>query len=238
MPDLRELYQDTILDHSKRPRNFREIADASATAVGHNPLCGDRVTVYLRLDDGTIADVSFVGQGCAISKASASLMTDAVRASPSRKPMASSSDSTRWSRPVRGTPSTRPSESLPSSPVCANSRSASSARAWPGTPSRRPSNGSRRPSPWSDDRVRGRSPDRLRGGGRSHRDWPGTHPRRDPGLLEIAPRAGLDAAPATPRPGAIACRRSPGVGFVPARSGLRRDGLDGTDPANLHGRGP
>ncbi|HYR81300.1 MAG TPA: SUF system NifU family Fe-S cluster assembly protein [Thermoplasmata archaeon] len=79
MPDLRELYQDTILDHSKRPRNFREIADASATAVGHNPLCGDRVTVYLRLDDGTIADVSFVGQGCAISKASASLMTDAVK---------------------------------------------------------------------------------------------------------------------------------------------------------------
>src|SRR5207244_12036859 len=79
MPDLRELYQDTILDHSKRPRNFREIADASATAVGHSPLCGDRVTVYLRLDDGTIADVSFVGQGCAISKASASLMTDAVK---------------------------------------------------------------------------------------------------------------------------------------------------------------
>src|SRR5207245_8938552 len=79
MPDLRELYQDTILDHSKRPRNFREIAGASATAVGHNPLCGDRVTVYLRLDDGTIADVSFVGQGCAISKASASLMTDAVK---------------------------------------------------------------------------------------------------------------------------------------------------------------
>ena len=79
MPDLRELYQDTILDHSKRPRNFREIAGASATAVGHNPLCGDRVTVYLRLDDGTIEDISFVGQGCAISKASASLMTDAVK---------------------------------------------------------------------------------------------------------------------------------------------------------------
>src|SRR5436309_1401380 len=79
MPDLRELYQDTILDHSKRPRNFREIAAASATAVGHNPLCGDRVTVYVRLDDGTIEDISFVGQGCAISKASASLMTDAVK---------------------------------------------------------------------------------------------------------------------------------------------------------------
>lgn len=79
MPDLRELYQETILDHSKRPHNFREIADANAKAVGHNPLCGDRVIVFLRLDDGTIADVAFVGQGCAISKASASLMTDAVK---------------------------------------------------------------------------------------------------------------------------------------------------------------
>ncbi len=79
MPDLRELYQETILDHSKRPRNFRELPDASAKAVGHNPLCGDRVTVYLRVEDGTIADVAFVGQGCAISKASASLMTDAVK---------------------------------------------------------------------------------------------------------------------------------------------------------------
>jgi nitrogen fixation protein NifU and related proteins len=79
MADLRELYQDTILDHNKRPRNFREIPDASATAVGHNPLCGDRVTVYLRLANGDIADISFIGQGCAISKASASLMTDAVK---------------------------------------------------------------------------------------------------------------------------------------------------------------
>lgn len=79
MPDLRELYQETILDHSKRPHNFREISDATAKAVGHNPLCGDRVTVYLRLDDGRIADVAFVGSGCAISKASASLMTDAIK---------------------------------------------------------------------------------------------------------------------------------------------------------------
>ncbi|HEX9340888.1 MAG TPA: SUF system NifU family Fe-S cluster assembly protein [Thermoplasmata archaeon] len=79
MPDLRELYQETILDHSKKPRNFRELPEASAKAVGHNPLCGDRVTVYLRVDDSKIADVAFVGQGCAISKASASLMTDAVK---------------------------------------------------------------------------------------------------------------------------------------------------------------
>jgi len=79
MADLRELYQDTILDHSKKPRNFREIPGATAKAVGHNPLCGDRVTVYLRLDAGNIADIAFIGQGCAISKASASLMTDAVK---------------------------------------------------------------------------------------------------------------------------------------------------------------
>ena len=66
MPDLRELYQETILDHSKRPRNFREIPDATATAVGHNPLCGDRVTVYVRLQGGRIADIGFQGSGCAI----------------------------------------------------------------------------------------------------------------------------------------------------------------------------
>src|SRR5881392_399772 len=79
MADLRELYQETILDHSKRPRNFHEIPSADASAVGHNPLCGDRVTVFLRLSDDVLSDVAFVGQGCAISKASASLMTDAVK---------------------------------------------------------------------------------------------------------------------------------------------------------------
>ncbi len=79
MPDLRELYQEVILDHSKRPHNFREIPDAQAVGVGHNPLCGDRVTLYLKLDGDRIADVAFQGSGCAISKASASLMTDAVK---------------------------------------------------------------------------------------------------------------------------------------------------------------
>lgn len=79
MPDLRELYQEVILDHSKKPRNFRSMPDATATAVGHNPLCGDRVTLYVRLGDGRIEDIAFQGQGCAISKASASLMTDAVK---------------------------------------------------------------------------------------------------------------------------------------------------------------
>jgi nitrogen fixation NifU-like protein len=79
MSDLRDLYQEVILDHSKRPRNFRVPEDRTAEAKGHNPLCGDRVTVYLKLVDGQVADVAFQGDGCAISKASASLMTEAVR---------------------------------------------------------------------------------------------------------------------------------------------------------------
>jgi len=76
--DLQDLYQEVILDHNKRPRNFRTIEDAHK-AEGYNPLCGDRVTVYLRLEDGRVADASFQGSGCAISKASASLMTDSVK---------------------------------------------------------------------------------------------------------------------------------------------------------------
>jgi nitrogen fixation protein NifU and related proteins len=79
MSDLRDLYQEVILDHNKRPRNFRAMNDASAHAEGYNPLCGDRVTVYVRLSGDRIEDVSFEGSGCAISKASASLMTDSVK---------------------------------------------------------------------------------------------------------------------------------------------------------------
>jgi nitrogen fixation NifU-like protein len=78
--ELRELYQSVILDHNKRPRNFGELRGANRRAEGHNPLCGDELTVYARLaDDGRIEDVSFVGSGCAISKASASLMTEFVK---------------------------------------------------------------------------------------------------------------------------------------------------------------
>jgi nitrogen fixation NifU-like protein len=76
--DLEDLYQEVILDHNKRPRNFRAIENGRK-AEGYNPLCGDRITVYLRLDNGVIADASFQGAGCAISKASASLMTDSVK---------------------------------------------------------------------------------------------------------------------------------------------------------------
>ena len=77
--DLRELYQDIILDHGQRPRNFRKQAAPSHFAHGHNPLCGDRVTVYVTLEDGRIKDVSFEGRGCAISQASASLMTEILK---------------------------------------------------------------------------------------------------------------------------------------------------------------
>jgi nitrogen fixation NifU-like protein len=76
--DLQELYQEVILDHNRRPRNFRAIEDGRK-ADGYNPLCGDRLTVYLRVKAGRIEDVSFQGSGCAISKASASLMTDSVK---------------------------------------------------------------------------------------------------------------------------------------------------------------
>lgn len=78
MSDLRDLYQEVILDHNKRPRNFGTLP-SGLRADGHNPLCGDRVTVYVRMDEGRVAEVAFTGNGCAISKASASLMTEAVQ---------------------------------------------------------------------------------------------------------------------------------------------------------------
>jgi nitrogen fixation NifU-like protein len=80
MDELRELYQSVILDHNKAPRNFGSIEDADRRADGHNPLCGDKLTVYLKLDaDDRVTDVSFEGLGCAISTASASLMTEYVK---------------------------------------------------------------------------------------------------------------------------------------------------------------
>ena len=79
MSDLSDLYQEVILDHNRRPRNFGVLANATRIANGHNPLCGDRLKLYLRLDGERIADIAFEGSGCAISKASASLMTDAVK---------------------------------------------------------------------------------------------------------------------------------------------------------------
>jgi nitrogen fixation NifU-like protein len=79
MSELTDLYQEVILDHNRRPRNFHAMADATQVARGHNPLCGDKLTLYVKVDRDRIADISFEGSGCAISKASASLMTDAVK---------------------------------------------------------------------------------------------------------------------------------------------------------------
>jgi len=79
MSDLGDLYQEIILEHSKQPRNFRKMETPNRQAEGYNPLCGDHYTVFLDVNDGTIRDISFQGSGCAISKASASMMSQAVK---------------------------------------------------------------------------------------------------------------------------------------------------------------
>ncbi|NCQ19287.1 MAG: SUF system NifU family Fe-S cluster assembly protein [Ignavibacteria bacterium CG_4_8_14_3_um_filter_37_9] len=77
--ELRELYQQVILDHNKSPRNFKKLEDANHHAEGHNPLCGDHLDVYLQLENDVVKDISFIGNGCAISKSSASLMTAIIK---------------------------------------------------------------------------------------------------------------------------------------------------------------
>ena len=79
MSELSDLYQEVILEHNKNPRNFREIEDADKKALGNNPLCGDALQVFISMDGDTVSDVAFKGSGCAISKASASMMTQAVK---------------------------------------------------------------------------------------------------------------------------------------------------------------
>ncbi len=79
MSELSELYQQVILDHNKRPRNFQRLESANRVSEGFNPLCGDQLTVYMLMDEGVVRDLSFVGTGCAISKAAASMMTQAVK---------------------------------------------------------------------------------------------------------------------------------------------------------------
>ena len=79
MSELSELYQQVILDHNKKPRNFRRLETANRTAEGYNPLCGDQLKVYMQLEDEVVQDVSFEGSGCAISKAAASMMTQSVK---------------------------------------------------------------------------------------------------------------------------------------------------------------
>jgi nitrogen fixation NifU-like protein len=82
MQELRELYQSVILDHNRRPRNFERPAAANREAHGHNPLCGDRIDVFASVEDGIVREIGFQGTGCAISRASASLMTEAVKGRP------------------------------------------------------------------------------------------------------------------------------------------------------------
>lgn len=79
MSELSELYQQVILDHNKKPRNFHKLANANRSAEGYNPLCGDQLHIYLQLEDNQVKDISFEGSGCAIFKASASMMTQAVK---------------------------------------------------------------------------------------------------------------------------------------------------------------
>ncbi len=79
MSDLRGLYQEVILDHSKKPRNFRPLEGSAHHAEGYNPLCGDRITIYVKVEDGRISDISFQGSGCAISTSSASLLTETLK---------------------------------------------------------------------------------------------------------------------------------------------------------------
>jgi nitrogen fixation protein NifU and related proteins len=79
MTNLDALYQEVILDHNRKPRNFREIADADRRIEGRNPLCGDEITLWLKMDGDRVADISFKGKGCAVSKSSASLMTSSIK---------------------------------------------------------------------------------------------------------------------------------------------------------------
>ena len=79
MADLGELYQEILLEHNSKPRNFRRLEQATQSAEGYNPLCGDRIALYLSVEDGVIADVAFQGSGCAISRASASMLTQSIK---------------------------------------------------------------------------------------------------------------------------------------------------------------
>jgi len=85
MSELTDLYQEVILDHNKKPRNFQKLADANRTAEGFNPLCGDQLQLYVKVEDGVIRDIGFQGSGCAISKASASLMTSSLKGKSERE---------------------------------------------------------------------------------------------------------------------------------------------------------
>ena len=136
MGELRELYQEVILDHSKGPRNFGELAGANRRAEGYNPLCGDRETVFVRLEEDVLKEVGFRGAGCAISTASASMMTESLKGKTRAEAEALSSASTTSSRGrmVRRSRARPSSGSSRSSPECASFPCGSSARPCRGTP--------------------------------------------------------------------------------------------------------
>ena len=136
MSELDELYQEVILDHNKSPRNFRVMTNANRKAEGYNPLCGDHVTVFLRLEDGVIKDISFQGSGCAISKASASMMTAELKGKNEVDGARTCSTTCiKCSPGMRREHAVREAwESLRFFRVCANFPRGSNALAWPGTP--------------------------------------------------------------------------------------------------------
>jgi nitrogen fixation NifU-like protein len=108
--ELRELYQDMILDHTRRPRNFGLLPDANRRAEGHNPLCGDRATVFVRLEGDKVEDVRFQGAGCSISTASASMMTESIKGK-TRAEVEALFD--RFHRLITGDPSRAPANAAP-----------------------------------------------------------------------------------------------------------------------------
>jgi nitrogen fixation NifU-like protein len=88
MADLRDLYQEVILDHHKKPRNFHKLENANRQADGYNPLCGDKLSVYMRVEEGVVKEIGFIGTGCAISTASASMMTESLKGKTEAEAMA------------------------------------------------------------------------------------------------------------------------------------------------------
>ena len=134
MSDLRELYQQVILDHQKKPRNFRALPMANRQAEGFNPLCGDKVHLYLKMENGVIQEVGFQGTGCAISTASASMMTESVKG---KTPAEAEALFKKFQELVTG--ESGKSTPAPDSLAFASFLSASSAPPWPGTPSAPPS---------------------------------------------------------------------------------------------------
>ena len=133
MSDLRELYQQLILDHNKNPRNFRVLDPADRFAEGYNPLCGDKVEVYLQLQGDRIKDIGFQGSGCAISKASASLMTETIKGKTlaKRKPISKTFKRCSPTQPAISTSTLWANYSF--LPACATIPPVSNARPYRGT---------------------------------------------------------------------------------------------------------